>query len=131
MTTNSNFISLLGANSVDILSSVSAAIELIITNNSNSYTGYYGRYFYLGNFLIQFTDMYGGTTLPTDKFGNNTTINFPIAFPVDTKPYTIIPYSINSGNTPLTILSATNVSFIVGISNNSCAVGFLAIGPRI
>jgi len=134
MSQNSNYITNFNgsASFIDIISSLSSQIEYVYTVNGTVYqdSGHYARYFYLGNLLIQFSDIspyaYGAAT--PNK--GNITINFPINF--SSTPYYIgvTPFSSNTANSPLTITYFNNVGFSVAVSNNNTYVTFIAIGPR-
>jgi hypothetical protein len=137
----SNFSSNFSENSsyLDILSSSSSSVALTGTPvgpSSAPYSYGHGRYFYIGNLLIQFTDYPSSGffyVLPNDTA---ITIDFPIAF--SGVPYSVVPYSIipptqanpAPGNAPITLNSAINSNFSISIASNPSCVGFIAIGPR-
>jgi hypothetical protein len=113
------------SNSIDILSSISDSILCTNTTNNN----YYGRYFYLGNLLIQFAD---NTTFPGNDNTGNYTLNFPIAF--SSTPYLVLVCAIKNGsnnyNIYTTVLSQNSTSFQIHIGNDDGAFAWFAIGPR-
>ncbi len=127
MAQNSNYNTNFNGQTVfDILSSVS---EPILTAAS-TYNNYYGYYFYLGDLLIQFTDLQGQNL--TTKSGG-ITINYPQNFP--TTPYIVLTSVCKIGNgsnvnAPITLIN--NIGFVctLGPSGNSGVPMFLAIGPR-
>ena len=115
---NSNYISgSLTQNSTetpDIVSSVSGSV--VLTTDVE----YCGRYFCLGNLLIQFNDSpncieTSGSTMPT--------IMFP--YPYDTTPYSVI---INNYNK--TSMTFNNSSISLGDTYDNAYLNFIAIGPR-
>lgn len=113
------------SNSIDILSTISDSILCTNTTNNN----YYGRYFYLGNLLIQFAD---NTTFPGNDNTDNYTLNFPIEF--SSTPYLVLvcPIKDNTDNTNIytTVLSQSTTGFGIHIGNNAGAFAWFAIGPR-
>lgn len=130
MSFNSNFLSNFAGSitpSIDILTSVSNAVELTTTAGGGPY---YGRYFCLGNLLIQFIDL--STNEPGTTSQNTFTMSFPIAY--EESPYTVIitPFnkSGNNNNIFTTLISYTLTNFTFHVGNNNGAIQFLAIGPR-
>lgn len=125
MAQNSNYITNFNGQTLfDILSSLSVAT----LTPASTYSNYFGYYFYLGDLLIQFTDLQG-QNLPTVT-GSNVTINYPLLFP--TTPYIVLVSVFAGGgvNAPITYIN--NVGFVcnVGPSGNAGVPMFLAIGPR-
>ena len=120
----------------DILSDVSNQITLISSGTTlNGVKGpYYGRYFYVGNLLIQFSDFSTSYPPPSNvtSGGGSATINFPIAF--SSKPYAVILTPTNNSgsnlNTYITLTSYTASSFSFHIGNDNGSTGFIAIGHR-
>jgi len=136
MANNSNFSSNFSNTTsyIDILSSRSDSINILVTSQSGgtttTYTNYYARYFYLGNLLIQFSDIANG--IPTEIPKQATaTIYFPISF--SGKPYCVMLTSGQSdggGNSPATLNTINNNRFTCNIGNNDASILFFAIGPR-
>ena len=108
----------------DIMSNVSNVIPL---GTSGTQATYFGRYFYLGNLLIQFSDVsYVGT-----KFSNNTdNFTYPKAF--SGNPYLIMATSIIYDNVSCAMSYGDNplTQFNIGFNSNSSNFSFLAIGPK-
>ncbi len=115
---------------VDILSTVSNSIGPL-TTTLNGGGSYYGRYFVLGNLLIQFSDFSQGIS-PGSSTQNSFTMNYPI--PYEFTPYCVYlqPIKQENQNFPcnLTLISFNIVQFEFHISTNNGEVGFLVIGPR-
>ena len=113
------------SNPIDIISAVSDSIQCTNTTNNN----YFGRYFYLGNLLIQFAD---NTTIP----GNDNTGYYYLYFPIEfsTTPYLVLVCALkdstDNNNIYATVISQNSTSFGFHIGNNAGAVAWLAIGPR-
>jgi hypothetical protein len=128
MAENSNFSSFFeGDSEIDIVSSVSDKVQI----NPIPFSGvaYYGRYFYLGNLLIQFTSVFPTFDLNS---GNEFTFNFP-------KAYTSTPYCImacpvkdddDNFNLFITVVSFDTKEFTIHVGNNDGNFYFVAIGPR-
>ena len=98
----------------DILSSVSGSV--VLTTD----VAYCGRYFCLGDLLIQFNDSpncieTSGSTMPT------------IMFPY---PYDITPYSVIINNYNQTSMTFNNSSISLGDAYDNAYLNFIAIGPR-
>lgn len=126
MSFNSNFLSDFGGNlsSIDILTSVSSSSKL----TTNLLGTYYGRYFEIGNLLIQFTDFSTGFPEISEN-GFIYYVNFPKAY--SSKPYSIMATSCNTGESAfLTVTNYSTTSFDVHIGNYPTAVSFIAIGPK-
>jgi hypothetical protein len=138
----SNFISTFnGTDLIDIMSTVSDKSELVFSDGTGG--PYYGRYFCVGDLLIQFSSLAGQTTYPSQlELSNNGTI-YTLSFPreYDTTPYIVMPFPIRLGYQPGTVtdnnwgavttlsyITPTNFSF--RLSDYAAGVGFLAIGPR-
>jgi hypothetical protein len=131
---NSGFISTL-LNNFDILSSISGSVPLSVSTGGGAvqYTGYYGRYFYLGNLLIQFIDLSNSISaqqLPTNT--NPITITFPTDF--SGNPYVCVPFTFYNGSansaSSVNVYSNSNQSFKIYLLTNNNYVGFIAIGQR-
>jgi hypothetical protein len=131
MTSNSGFQTMFnGSNPItDILTTVSSAI--VLSNNMDGGGTYKGRYFCLGDLLIQFTDFssYIGVA-------SSTTGTYSIYYPT---PYNVVPYNVmvvpikvENQNFPvnLTIVDIYNDRFTFNISTHNGEIGFLVIGPR-
>ncbi len=131
MTSNSGFTSSFnGTEPVkDIITSVSDSI--VLPNNMNGGGTYYGRYFCLGDLLIQFTDFSQGIN-PGSSTPNTYFMNYPI--PYTTTPYTVIvsPYKKEDQNFPvnMTIVNIYSNLFTFNLSNRNGEIGFIVIGPR-
>jgi hypothetical protein len=116
----------------DILSTVSPQITLttsLVDVNYNSIAAY-GRYFCLGDLLIQFSDNSGNTS-PTQAVQSTFTTYYP--YPYESNPYVVLVSSFNSGNTwpsSASLTTYTNSSFNFHISSNNGNISFLVIGPR-
>lgn len=127
MATFSGFLSSFGTSiPTDIISSVSAPVLLSwngVTGNGN----YWGRYFYLGNLLVQFSDTNTNGS-PTQGTSGQATLSFPIPFSSEPYVVNISPYISN--NTPSSVYSSTATSFTYNVSNNTGIISFIAIGPR-
>lgn len=130
----SNFISnFSGSSNIDIVSSVSDNIDLI-----NGTSLYQGRYFCIGNLLIQFSDFsnLNGVSLYEFSTSGTHTIDFPYQY--DNYPYTVIlsgfnttnNNTTNNNNVTVTLNSYTDTSFTFRVNSNSGGMSFLAIGPR-
>ena len=128
-------------NSTDIITTVSTVTGLsyILPQGGTLTPGgsYYGRYFCLGNLLIQFIDSYQAGSPGIFGVGYNYTMYFPIEY--TSLPYTVIvtPFNPNpststssDNNIFTTLTSFTNDTFTFHIGNNDGAISFLAIGPR-
>ena len=122
---NSNFISNLmmidsssNAQLTDILSNVSDSVPSL--DSSQESTNYYGRYFCLGNFLIQFNDAPSSTGYAG---GGDTSLTFPY-------PYDDIPYSVVTTNNSNNNLGFNKTSITLSTGNFDSSFNFLAIGPR-
>lgn len=107
----------------DILSNVSPSIETGVT-------GYYGRYFYLGDLLIQFSS---GLNTTTKLSTGENTLSFPISF--SNTPYCVLVSPNNATGTgsndpAIVVTSFTSNVFTVNIAGNNTNVSFIAIGPR-
>lgn len=127
MANNSNFTSNFSNTTsyLDILSSVSTR------RDSSLSPGYYSRYFYLGNLLIQFSDIsqYGIDT--TFLKQTSITLDFPVAF--SSKPYCVFLTTGmpgTAGNANVTLNSFTNSTFTCNIAVNNAYILYFAIGPR-
>lgn len=110
---------------MDMLSSTSGDIDL--SNNLNNIT-LKGRYFYLGNLLIQFTS----TIIPNNNDSQSLyQVYFPITYDSNNKPYMILTTPLsNGGNTNVVVNSWTeSYAYITPGSNDSFAM-FMVIGPR-
>lgn len=130
MTSNSNFLSNFNISSgalIDILSTVSGPIPLTASSSSTDfYYTFYGRYFYLGNLLIQFSDISQGN-LPTPGSGKTVTTTFPIPF--SAPPYTVLLTA--KAKTYYALLNTTSTTFEAkNEGSDAAAFVFLAIGPR-
>jgi hypothetical protein len=121
----------------DILSTASLSQELLVVyyNSTTSLTGYYGRYFYVGDLLIQFSDFSVSTIPEQANINEEILITFPITY--SSNPYSVVVYAYNpttgttaAGNSPVTLNGINTVNFSIAISNNNSAFGFFAIGPR-
>ena len=129
MANNSNFTSNFNNTTgiFDILSSVSGSISL----SKNIADGpYNGRYFYLGNLLIQFSDINAGFP-STSAAGSGYNINFPRSF--GGTPYSVALYPIShlsGANSNIALTDCNSTTFTFSISGARAAVGFIAIGPR-
>ena len=121
----SNFISnFTDLSNIDIVSTVSPRIGIYTNLSLNTY---YGRYFCIGNLLIQFND--------NAPFPNQVNDSYEILFPksYDSNPYTVMLTADNNGNNnpvTATLKSFTNTSFTFRTDTNSGWVNFVAIGPR-
>lgn len=133
MADNSNILSFFNSNSsLDILSKASDAYTLT-GNGTGGGDKYKGRYFYLGNLLIQFSDF--SAELPNSvsvtSGGNSVGINFPI--PYESPPYSVILTPTKSGsddNFFITLREISKTGFNFSVGQNSGNTGFIAIGPR-
>lgn len=122
----------------DILSGTSASVGPLWTNVVSQQSPtiqclYYGRYFCLGDMLIQYIDLSNGNYPATGQASNlGWTMYYP--YPYDTTPYTVMltPFNPagNNNNIVTTITSINNTSFVFHIGNQAGCVAFLAIGPR-
>lgn len=114
---------------IDILSSISDAISL--ATNLNGGGTYYGRYFCLGDLLIQFTD-YSSYSSVASSTQTSFYINYPHQY--DTTPYyaSMMPYKSENQNfgAVVNIINFNNVGINFNIHYYNCEVGFLVIGPR-
>ena len=122
----SNFISnFTDLSNIDIVSTVSPRIGIYTNLSLNTY---YGRYFCIGNLLIQFND---NTPFPNQVNNNSYQILFPKSY--DSNPYTVMLTANNNGNNnpvTVTLQSFTKTSFTFRTDTNSGWVNFIAIGPR-
>lgn len=115
-------------NTSDVLTQVSAPVSLTVNPSASS--TYYGRYFVIGNLLIQFSSIDQGFP---GQFNEATT--YTLYYPLS---YASTPYSISltgtttGGNFPASItlqtVASDNCTFRV--SNNNGGVTFFVIGPR-
>lgn len=131
MTSNSNFLSnfnIGGGSLIDIMSTVSGPIPLTAySSSSDYYHTFYGRYFYLGNLLIQFSDISQGN-LPTPGSGKTVTTTFPIPF--SAPPYTVL-LTAKGAKTYYVLFDTTSTNFEAkNEGDNAASFAFLAIGPR-
>ena len=130
---NSDILSLFGgSNNIDILSTVSDAV-ILNGEGTGGDNKYKGRYFYLGNLLIQFSDFSGDfpKSLTKTSDGNEVDISFPISY--DSKPYSVILTPTKSGSSDnfyITLRNITKSGFEYSIGQNKGNTGFIAIGPR-
>jgi hypothetical protein len=114
-------------NTSDVLTQVSAPVTLTINPGSSTY---YGRYFVIGNLLIQFSSIDQGFPNQLNQ-ATTYTLTYPFA-------YTSTPYSISltgtttSSNYPASITLQTfgNSSCTFRVSNNDGGFTFFVIGPR-
>ena len=117
----SNFISnFTDLSNIDIVSSVSGSVV-------QSGDSMVGRYFCIGNLLIQFND---NNSFPNQNIGGYQ-ISFPIAY--DATPYTVMltGTDINNNNQVTATLKAFGkTNFSVEIDTNQGWFNFVAIGPR-
>jgi len=114
-------------------SNVSASIPLSGTGTEGG--TYNGRYFCIGNLLIQFSDFSssGPPSRPVTSNGGFHTINFPYAYDTNTKPYAVIltPTKFaDHDNMYITLQGYSVTSFNFHLGNNSGNTGFIAIGPK-
>jgi hypothetical protein len=120
----SNFISnFTDLSSIDIVSSVSGQSAIMMNFN--------GRYFCIGDLLIQFSDTSDKTDgLYSDQSQDEWTVNFPITY--DTVPYTVMltPTSRNNNRVNVTLKDVTKTEFKFQINNNDGWITFVAIGKR-
>ena len=122
----SNFISnFTDLSNIDIVTSVSPSISRSSYNGVN----YYGRYFCIGNLLIQFND---NTPFPNQVNNNSYQILFPKSY--DSNPYTVMLTGTNSNNNnqvtaTLKSFDTSGFTFLLFGINNGW-VNFVAIGPR-
>ena len=130
---NSDILSLFGgSNNIDILSTVSDAV-ILTGDGTGGDSKYKGRYFYLGNLLIQFSDFSGDLPNSVNKTsgGSDVSIKFPISY--DSKPFSVILTPTKSGtsdNFYITLRKITKTGFEYSIGQNKGNTGFIAIGPR-
>ena len=130
---NSDILSLFGgSNNIDILSTVSDAV-ILTGNGTGGDDKYKGRYFYLGNLLIQFSDFSGHLPNSVNKTsgGSDVSIKFPIAYV--SKPFSVILTPTKSGDSDnfyITLREISKTGFKYSIGQNSGNTGFIAIGPR-
>lgn len=130
---NSDILSLFGgSNNLDILSTVSDAV-ILTGDGTGGDDKYKGRYFYLGNLLIQFSDFSSEfpNSLSKTSGGKDVVINFPISY--DTQPYSVIltpTKSSSSDNFYITLRMITTSGFEYSIGQNNGNTGFIAIGSR-
>lgn len=124
----SNFISnFTDLSNIDIVSSVSAEVTLkaIVTGTPSITIDVSGRYFCIGNLLIQFNS---GT------ISNQTETSYTMPFPYtyESNPYTVIltPTNTSGNRVNVTLESFNTSSFVFEISNNKGWANFIAIGPR-
>lgn len=111
---------------IDMLSTESVKTSVI---QSDGVTGY-ARYFYLGNLLIQFSDVSGGP-IPSRGSGSSIyTQPYPTAF--SSNPYTVlISYTNTGGNNGYASLRSTgSTGFDFTIGSNNGNITWMAIGPR-
>lgn len=120
-----------GSSSIDLITLVSNQIGPLETN-LNGGGEYYGRYFCLGNLLIQFSDFSQGIEADSSATGSGYYMNYPIAY--DDTPYCVIlnGYKQENQNFPtnMTITSFSKKKFNFSISSHNGEVCFLVIGPR-
>lgn len=141
MSNFSNITSLFGgtvASPLDIMSNVSDVITLNVRSGSSTGTplsNYYGRYVYIGNLLIQFSDLRENVINNNVPAAHNGTfyVQFPISF--SGRPYLVIPCIMNDSASRTGVMDInstyyTNASCIIKTNDESVAIGFLAIGPR-
>ena len=126
----SNFISnFTDLSNIDIVSSVSGQVVLQI--NPSKTDVFYGRYFCIGDLLIQFSDTssYTDGVFPDQKNALYT-IDFPYNY--DATPYTVmlIPTNINGNTVTATPNTFDKNSFTVLTDTDKGWVNFIAIGPR-
>lgn len=110
----------------DMLSTATTSIPVV---QSGGITGY-ARYFYLGNLLIQFSDVSGGP-IPSRTSGSSIyTQPYPTAF--SSNPYTVlISYTNTGGNNGYASLRSTgSTGFDFTIGSNNGNITWTAIGPR-
>ena len=120
----SNFISnFTDLSNIDIVSSVSGQFPLV--SNPPTTIEITGRYFFIGNLLIQFS---------SNTISNQTTGSYTIPFPIsyDTTPYTVMLTATRDDNSPVIVVlkSFNTTSFEFAISDNGGWCTFIAIGPR-
>jgi hypothetical protein len=144
----SNFISKFNASSnnmdasnIDLMTTVSNSVKLIYNDGGGG--PYYGRYFCVGNLLVQFSDFStqaqdpSGITL--SNYASFYTLSFPN--PYETIPYCVMPYVVRPGYQPgkstdnnwgavATLSYMTEQNFSFRLSNYAAGIGFLSIGPR-
>jgi hypothetical protein len=123
MTENSGFASFFGGDSkTDILSTVSGKVEIFDFSN-------YGRYVYLGNLLIQFSDI---SSFPTLTGGTEFTFEFPKAY--TSTPYCVMvsaaKYEAENSFEFVTLVSFDTKGFTFNIIGDTGNISFVAIGPR-
>lgn len=108
---------------IDMLSSTSVNIS---HNNTVTNITMSGRYFYLGNLLIQFTT----TTIPNNSDSKSTyDSTFPIAY--DATPYMVLTTPLSSGgNTNVTVKSWNTSTVTISPGVNDSIAMFMVIGPR-
>jgi hypothetical protein len=147
----SNFISKFNASSnntdssnIDIMTTVSNSIQLQYSNAGNPSIGgpYYGRYFCVGNLLVQFSDF---STQAQDPSAISLSSNGPIYIlsfpnPYETIPYCVIPYVVRLGYETVapdfnfgavaTLTYMTEQNFSFRLAAYPAGIGFLSIGPR-
>lgn len=141
MSNFSNITSLFGgtvASPLDLMSNVSDVVTLNIRESSSTGTplsNYYGRYVYIGNLLIQFSDLRENTLRNNVPVAHNGTFYVQFPIPFSETPYLVIPFIVNAsagriGVTDINSTNYTNSSCYIKTNDNSVAIGFLAIGPR-
>lgn len=121
----SNFISnFTNLSNIDIISSVSGQVTLVA--NPSTTVQVVGRYFCIGDLLIQFSS----NMLSTNQ--DETTYTLPFPYPYDATPYTVMltPTNVGGNRVNVTLQSFDQSSFVFNISNNKGWANFVAIGPR-
>jgi hypothetical protein len=126
----SNFTSNFGGSTpIDLLSSTSG-IEQLTTELTGTYQG---RHIFIGDLLIQFTDISYNSSLGTTQTGGYK-INFKI--PYTTKPYGIFLSPFNLQGDQQNYWSAFSIYdiepgyFKVRIGNTACILQFIVIGKK-
>ena len=115
---------------IDIIKNTSPQIGPL-TTSLNGGGSYYGRYFCLGDLLIQFSDFSSGIS-PGSSTQNTFYMEYPLQY--DSTPYCVILNSVKQENQNfpcnLTLISFTAIKFTFNISSDNGEVSFLVIGPR-
>lgn len=123
----SNFISnFTDLSNIDIVSSVSDRITLIASPNATAQQ--YGRYFCIGDLLIQFSS--NDSTISNQTTGAYT---LPFPYTYDSTPYTVMLTPTDNGNgnrVNVTLQSFNKSGFSFELINNNGWCTFIAIGPR-
>ena len=125
----SNFISnFTDLSNIDIVSSVSNSVPLIVDPSTDGEV--VGKYFCIGNLLIQFSS----SGIISDQGTKSFTVPFPYSY--DATPYTIMLTGTrkDDNNQVIATLQSFDTSgftFSISSSSNSGGwVNFIAIGPR-